>query len=81
MAPAELCTGEKYPFLLLINIVEAQARELSGANPVHRKYHEDRVISNHCGLISRGGIENFLHNFPGRPGWEGFLLENARSHN
>jgi hypothetical protein len=70
VAPAELCTGEQYPFFLPVNIFEAQARDLSGANPVHRKYHNDRVISNHRGLISRSGIENLLDNFPGRAGWE-----------
>src|SRR5690242_14329220 len=81
MAPAALGTGKDYPFLLPINIVETESRDLSGANTVHREHHEDRVISNHRWLISRRGIENFLHDVPTRAGWQCLLLENTRGHN
>ena len=69
MAPAHLGTSENYPLILPIIIIEPQARDLSGPDPVHRKDYEDRMISSHRRLMSRRGIENFLHDLPSRAGW------------
>ena len=75
-----LATSKSYRFSLPVNIGELQVSNLSGANAVDGKQHQNCVIADGDGAIAGGGVYDFLHNIPSRSGRKRLLPEHARCH-
>src|SRR6266403_2618217 len=54
--------------------------DLSGANAVDGKQHQNCVIADGDGAIAGRGVYDFLHNIPSRSGGKRLVLEHARCH-